>query len=137
MLKPGHGGRGYLHVVLYSRGVMYQHAVHRLVTAAFIGPCPPGQQVNHRDGHKLNNALTNLEYVTPKENVRHGRALGLDPNVGETHPNAKLTEHDVREIRRRYRAKGKGETIYQLAAAFGVTFSNVGYIVRRKAWSHI
>jgi hypothetical protein len=51
--------------------------VHRLVLEAFVGPCPPGQQVRHLDGDASHNALTNLTYGTPSENVqdilRHGR----------------------------------------------------------------
>ena len=48
-------------------------SVHRLVALAFFGP-PPSPlhtQVNHKDGDKQNNAVTNLEYVTPAENMAH------------------------------------------------------------------
>jgi excisionase family DNA binding protein len=52
--------------------------VHLLVAEAFIGPCPPGQQVRHWDGDSLNNRRDNLLHGTPKENCedrdkRHGR----------------------------------------------------------------
>lgn len=55
-------------------------AVHDLVTAAFIGPKPPGKQVNHKDGVKTNNVPENLEYVTPAENARHAVEHGLYSN---------------------------------------------------------
>lgn len=50
-----------------------QWLVHRLVMHAFHGP-PQDQlewQVNHLDGNKTNNRLDNLEYVSPKQNMRH------------------------------------------------------------------
>ena len=47
--------------------------VHRLVAACFLGlpPSPEHSQVNHKDGNRSNNAVKNLEYVTPAENMAH------------------------------------------------------------------
>ena len=47
--------------------------VHRLVAASFLGlpPSPKHSQINHKDGNKGNNAVENLEYVTPAENMAH------------------------------------------------------------------
>lgn len=52
--------------------------VHRLVAKAFIGP-PPSErhQINHLDGNQANNHVGNLEWVTPKENMRHAAETGL------------------------------------------------------------
>lgn len=50
--------------------------VHRLVASAFIGLCPAGQQVRHLDGNPLNNALDNLAYGSPAQNVRDAQQHG-------------------------------------------------------------
>lgn len=47
--------------------------VHRLVCAAFIGPCPDGYQVSHLDENPANNKVDNLAYVTCKENINYGQ----------------------------------------------------------------
>lgn len=61
---------GYLQVATSIDGAESRHWVHRLVASAFIGVCPDGQQVNHKDGNQYNNNADNLEYVTPLENIK-------------------------------------------------------------------
>lgn len=64
--------KGYLRVDLYGPDGKRKHfKVHRLVANAFI-PNPDGKpQVNHKDGNKQNNSITNLEWVTDEENKAH------------------------------------------------------------------
>ncbi len=54
---------------------------------------------------------------------------------GESNTNAKFTEYDVMEIRRAYAAKEMNQ--YELAARYNVTRPAIGYIVRRRNWSHV
>ena len=63
---------GYLQVKLSKKGKWYYKRVHRLVAEAFI-PNPNNlKQVNHIDGDKTNNEVSNLEWIDNKNNTQHG-----------------------------------------------------------------
>lgn len=111
-----------------------QHTkVHNLVMAVFVGPKPAGLVVRHLDGNKANNRLSNLAYGTYQENshdaIRHGTW-----NHGTKVPCAKLTDDDVREIRRLHK---QGMTQRELAARFGVNPATIHPIVHGTAWKHV
>ncbi|MFC5403917.1 NUMOD4 domain-containing protein [Cohnella soli] len=68
---------GYLRVDLYKQGHRKKFSVHRLVAQAFI-PNPANKPlVNHRDGVKSKNHVSNLEWCTHSENTSHAFANGL------------------------------------------------------------
>ena len=75
---------GYKKVELWNNGVGKTKSVHRLVANAFIDGDHSGLDVNHLDGDKTNNSLSNLEICTRKENMRHAIKHNLfHPNVTE------------------------------------------------------
>lgn len=72
---------GYLYVTLYKAGRQISLRIHRLVFDAFGGLIPSNMVVNHIDGNKQNNCISNLEITTHKENAQHALRLGLKKNV--------------------------------------------------------
>lgn len=68
---------GYFRLNLYKKGKKKAFRVHRLLAMAFIPNPECKSQINHKDGNKSNNDLSNLEWVTPKENVNHAFDIGL------------------------------------------------------------
>lgn len=133
-LRSGQNSSGYLCVLLYRAGAASNERVSRLVAQAFV-PNPEGKpEINHKDGNKLNNAATNLEWVTHMENMHHAMRLGLLPR-GERHGSSKLTRIQVKEIRKLYAAGD--HTQKELGTVFGVSDVMIHYIVRRKCWVRI
>lgn len=69
---------GYVHASLVKDRKRYNVNVHRIVAEAFI-PNPEGKKtVNHIDGNKSNNVVSNLEWSTQKENINHAIKTGLN-----------------------------------------------------------
>jgi hypothetical protein len=61
--------------MLFRGKIKKNYGVHRLVMRAFVGES--SLDVNHIDGNKLNNKLSNLEYCTRKDNIAHSINIGL------------------------------------------------------------
>lgn len=68
---------GYKRVTLCKEHKGKQFFTHRLVALAFIDNIDLKPQVNHKDGDKLNNQVSNLEWCTQSENVIHAYKTGL------------------------------------------------------------
>jgi hypothetical protein len=137
VLSPSKTEKGYLRTILY-RGKHSKKCkfIHRLIAEAFLGQRPKGQEVNHIDANKSNNRLGNLEYVTKVENQQHAIALGLvdyGTFSGEKHYLAKLTESDVREIRK---LRGKVSQ-KKLAERYGVAQTGICKIQLGYTWRHV
>lgn len=107
--------------------------MHRLILFTFVGD--PGDsriEANHKNGIKSDNRLSNLEWVTKSENIRHSiDVIGRKFYSGESNPAAKLTLEDIKEIRVKF---SQGSTMRELAIAFGVCDTQIRRIVRRIQW---
>ncbi len=134
MGQSKHTRSDYRVVTFYSHNKGSTQFVHRIVLEAFVGPRPLGMVVCHEDGNPVNNRLTNLRWGTRKENEadkeRHGRR-----RHGEKHQNSKITEEDVREIRRAW--ANREMTQKKLGEKFGLTRTGVQSIVKGQTWRHV
>lgn len=124
--------KGYAYVALGKNGEAHERRVHSLVAEAFIGPRPKGWECNHIDTDTRNNQASNLEWLTPIENIRHAFRLGKYGNrEGERNPNSKLTVNQVKAIR------GSSESGQILADRFGVSMHSIKSIRSNKSWKNM
>jgi hypothetical protein len=80
-LHPSVDSKGYMYISLkHTNSILNCPKVHKLVMLAFVGR-QDGMQINHKDGDKSNNQLSNLEYVTNEENRTHALNNGLKDEV--------------------------------------------------------
>ncbi len=121
-VKPQRMVIGYHKITLYRDGSRIEQLLHTIILETFMGSAPPGYNCNHKDGIKTNNCLSNLEWVTPAENVHHAHDI-LGHFGG---PSPKITLEQVQEIRSRY---ALGEKQKSLALEFGIDQSHVSRIV--------
>lgn len=157
--------RGYRTVMLWNHGRPKMCRVHSLVAAAFIGERPRGHHVNHIDFDRGNNSVGNLEYVTPKENLRHSlRAGRLRPPSGDMHWSRRRPEWcatgdrngaktmpdkilrgserpnaalDEADIRTVRVLLRSGLSQRVVAGRFMVSQSTISKIALRKKWTHV
>ncbi len=135
ILKPTSIGRqAYLVKVMLTRDhKSFNKPIHRLVLDTFVGPCPEGMECRHLDGNGKNNRLENLAWGTKAENTadkfRHGTMT-----QGARHPMVKLTEDEVREIRRLRR---DGWSQKNLAEKFNISLGHVSGIYNGKYWANL
>lgn len=124
---------GYGHLSVNGRAIR----APRFAWESAYGPIPEGLLVCHRCDNPACVRPTHLFLGSAAANTRDMRSKSrssFGKNKGEAHGRARLTDEIILEIRRRQIA---GESERSLAAAFGVSRSWIGYIVRREAWTHI
>lgn len=122
----------YLSVQLFTTGEVQICTVHRLVAKAFI-PNPDNKpQVNHINGCKFDNSVTNLEWTTCAENVQHAFSAKLNPS-GENVYNAKFTNEQIFYVRN----NPDGLNTIQLAAMFGTASETISKIQLGKTYKRV
>lgn len=124
---------GYRVITMRRPGMRLQCRVHTLVATAFLKKPRNGKTywVNHKDGNKLNNNVSNLEWVLPKDNCAHAVKTGLFNLKGENHPMSKLTQEQVLKMRE---LRNGGMTYSNLGLSFGISRRQASDVVRGVNW---
>lgn len=91
--------KGYLYISRKINNTYKIFAIHRLVATAFIPNIENKPQVNHVNGVKTDNRVTNLEWCTKSENIKHGFKIGLISSKGDKSNRRILDSVQVEEIR--------------------------------------
>jgi hypothetical protein len=120
LLSSNPHGR-YVRNMVAFQGHEYTLCAHRIVWIAAHGTIDSSLSIDHIDGNKTNNAISNLRLVTIQENDAAARRLGLQP-IGGRHGMAKLTDARVIEV---FRLCNEGLTQRDIAKRFGVSFNQI------------
>ena len=140
---------GYPRVNLKVKQKTNSKYVHRLVAKAFIPNNENKPQVNHKDGVKNNNDISNLEWVTLSENRQHAYDIGLQNSFtrrGSLNNFNKLSKDEVLKIRSLYSEDLRGIkkddfkgrlTMKDISLMFNITEGCVQSIISRKTWKHL
>lgn len=92
ILKQGLGKDGYKYVVLTKNNFRKTYKVHKLVMLTFSKTQKRRTFINHLDGNKQNNDISNLEWCTNSENIRHAYNNNL---IDITKKCKKINQYDL------------------------------------------
>lgn len=102
LMRPEDNGNGYLIIALKGNGKRKNHYIHRLVAEAFLDKPDGAEVVNHIDYDRYNNRVSNLEWTTQLENVRHSRFRMRHakpgcrlPNTGERYVHKRKNRYEL------------------------------------------
>lgn len=145
ILSPQIKGSKYVFFMLYNRKSKkrVKKYLHRMVALCFVPNPYKLHEVNHIDGNKLNNSVSNLEFVTPSQNQLHAIRTGLRTNFfkpgdtnGEKNKLSKLTWKYVDELRAWGAEKKRtNKEMKAIATKYGVGFSTIYNVINRKSWN--
>jgi len=133
LLRQSLNHKGYPQVSLRVGGRPHTKTVHRIVAEIYIENPLNLSDVDHIDGNKLNNDVSNLRWLTHGDNIRHCYALSNRSAKGENNARAVLNEKDVHEICKLLQEGYKPANIRDK----GYPYIPVRGIATRKNWVYV
>lgn len=132
ILKQRKTHDGYWSVTVNYNGQKMHHVrVHRLIADSFIENPYHKPFINHKDGNRLNNKLSNLEWCTPLENTRHAIEVLGHNRYGERGATSLLSNTDALDIRS---LRFYGGNCTQIAKVYGLSRKTVSNITRNLSY---
>jgi NUMOD4 motif/HNH endonuclease len=141
--QPGRVLKGNINKAGYEKQTLTDHnkkqhtvLVHRLVAMAFLPNPENKKNVNHKDGNKSNNELSNLEWATDSENMKHAIDTGLlKIRKGQEIYFAKFTDEQARYIKT---AVNNGDlSIKDACIMFSSCRRTISDMVKGRTWKHV
>lgn len=134
LLRPKLTVTGYLSIGYVTDSGKKKHEfVHRIVAKTFI-PNPENKGlVNHKNGIKTDNVISNLEWVTPSENMRHAVST-LKIGVGENNGNSSITEDEALCV---IHLLEEGYRNIEISEASDIPVHIISMIRAGKCWTHL
>lgn len=108
--------------------------IHRTVANVYLENPNGLPEVNHVDGNKLNNSVDNLEWCSRNDNLKHAYDKGLRTAKGSKNARAKLTEKDVKYIRKHYVPGDKNFGAKALSERFRVAPQTISAVNSGQNW---
>jgi hypothetical protein len=129
IMKPYKGNKGYYYISLNKGCKCTKYYVHRLVALYYIPNPDKKEQVNHINGVKDDNNISNLEWTTRSENMIHAyKSLGI------RHSRAVFTDDQVRRIRA---LRKSGVSCIKLGKMFNTSRVHIYCIATKRSYRYL
>lgn len=138
-LLPAKSKKGYHSVGLYKNNKCTKFFVHRLVAEMFIPKVIGKDIVNHKDGDKTNNHISNLEWVDASENRIHAVEV-LNVSIdqkGTKIKSSKLDDEFVEYLLTTFLKNKSIDEVKKLCKEKGMVDGSYCKILKNQSWKHI